>query len=242
MYLSFHLLWLLDCCEHCFHFSPWANAPLAWSLFTLDCNFLKCSEYLFHFSPKKDSSLLYISQCKYYSPNMASISHLEHAICMNLSPRDFPFWTPKPFTTSLTKTFFLTQDTFFFFFLVLLENYFWALLKHFPHPRKNTTCTSAPNLKSLTWTYYSFEVILTLRCIILLLMKNILANIHVNFISPSPQKLNKISTWISFFALKRNAKQFECAFGFPFFNVVADKKREILTKFMILIWKGENLP
>jgi hypothetical protein len=156
---------------------------------------------------------------------------------------------PKKFSLLNPKTFHIlsNQDIFpstkyLVFYLVLLENYFWALLKHFPHPRKNTACTSAPNLKSFIWTYYSFKVIPNLRCIILLLMNNILANIHVNFISPPLQKLNKISTWISFFALKRNAKQFECAFGFPFFNVVADKKREILTKFMILIWKGENFP
>lgn len=136
MYLSFHLLWLLECCEHCFHFSRWTNTPFAWSLFTLDCDFLKCSEYLFHFSPKKDSSLLYISQCKYYSPNMASISHLEHAICMNLSPRDFPFWTPKPFTTSLTKTFFLTQDTLFFFFFGSAWKLLLSFTKTFSPPKK----------------------------------------------------------------------------------------------------------
>jgi hypothetical protein len=65
-------------------------------------------------------------------------------------------------------------------------------------------------------------------------MKNILATCEF-YSPPPPQKLNKISTWISFFALKRNGKQFKCAFGFPFFSVVVDKKREILTKFMILI-------
>lgn len=117
-------------------------------------------------------------------------------------PKNFSLLNPKTFHNLSNQDIF-PNTRYIGFYLVLLENYFWALLNHFPHPRKNTTCTSAANLKSLIWTYYSFKVIPNLRCIILLLMKNILANIHVNFISPTPpQKLNKISTWISFFAWK----------------------------------------